>query len=79
MRWRKWEELPKEFQVPEVRAYYDVLSKRQFSLRLKRCFDILLALVMLVCLSPIMLVVAVAIVLDSPGGVFYRQERVTQY
>lgn len=79
MRWRKWEELPKEFQIPEVRAYYDVLSKRQFSLRLKRCFDILLALVMLVCLSPIMLVVAVAIVLDSPGGVFYRQERVTQY
>lgn len=79
MRWREWDELPKEIRVPEVREYYDILSKKKFSLKMKRCFDVVVAAVMLVCLSPIMLVIALAIVLDSPGEVFYRQERVTQY
>lgn len=79
MRWREWDELPKEIRVPEVREYYDILSKKKFSLKMKRCFDVVVAAVMLVSLSPIMLVIALAIVLDSPGEVFYRQERVTQY
>lgn len=79
MRWREWNELPKVLQTPEVREYYDILSKKKFSLRMKRCFDVVVATVMLVCFSPIMLIIALAIVLDSPGGVFYRQERVTQY
>ena len=34
---------------------------------------------MLVLLSPVFLVLAVAIKLDSPGPVFYRQVRLTQY
>ena len=79
MRWREWNELPKGLRVPEVREYYDILLKKKFSLRMKRCFDVVVAAGMIVCLSPIMLVIALAIVLDSPGGVFYRQERVTQY
>lgn len=79
MRWREWNELPKGLQVPEVQEYYDILSKKKHSLRLKRCFDVVAALIMLICFSPIMLVISAAIVLDSPGGVFYRQERVTQY
>lgn len=29
--------------------------------------------------QPVFLVLAIAIKLDSPGPVFYRQERVTQY
>ena len=79
MKWREWNELPKELRIPEVREYYVILSKKKFSLRMKRCFDVVLAAGMLVCLSPFMLVIALAIVLDSPGGIFYRQERVTQY
>lgn len=79
MRWREWDELPKGFQVLEVRKYYDILSKKRLSLKMKRCFDVMLASFMLICFSPIMIVIALAIVLDSPGGVFYRQERVTQY
>lgn len=79
MRWREWDELPKGLRIPEIREYYDILSKKKNSLRLKRCFDVVAALIMLICLSPIMLVIAIAIVCDSPGGVFYRQERVTQY
>lgn len=34
---------------------------------------------LLVILSPVMLVTAVAVKLDSPGPVFFRQERVTRY
>lgn len=79
MGWREWDELPKELRLPEVREYYDILSKKKVDLRMKRCFDVVIAAVMLVCLSPIMFVIALAIVIDSPGGVFYRQERVTQY
>lgn len=79
MRWREWNELPKSLRIPEVQEYYDILSKKKHSLRLKRCFDVVTALIMLICFSPIILVISVAIVLDSSGGVFYRQERVTQY
>ena len=38
-----------------------------------------LALVLLVLLSPVMLILALAIRLDSPGEVLFRQVRVTQY
>jgi lipopolysaccharide/colanic/teichoic acid biosynthesis glycosyltransferase len=44
----------------------------------KRVFDLLLALVALVLAAPLMLLVAAAIRLDSPGPVFFRQQRVGQ-
>lgn len=59
--------------------YYDLLRKKQGSLLCKRLFDILASLVLLVLLSPVFLVLAIAIKLDSHGPVFYRQVRVTQY
>lgn len=42
----------------------------------KRAFDLLAAGLGLLLLAPLLLAVAVAIQLDSPGPVFYRQERV---
>ena len=75
----KWEKLPAEFQTEEVRPYYDCLRKKAFGLLLKRIFDVLVSAVMLVVLSPVFLVLAIAIKLDTPGPVFYRQVRVTQY
>jgi lipopolysaccharide/colanic/teichoic acid biosynthesis glycosyltransferase len=42
----------------------------------KRLFDIVGALGALVLLSPLLLLVALAVRLDSPGPVFFRQERV---
>jgi sugar transferase (PEP-CTERM system associated) len=42
----------------------------------KRCFDIVLAFVLLLFTLPLMLLTAVLIVLDSKGPVFYRQDRV---
>ncbi len=75
----KWEQLPPEMQTEAVRKYYDILKKKKWSLRWKRLFDIFACVVALVTFSPIYLVLAIAIKLDSPGPVFYRQERVTQY
>lgn len=79
MRWREWNELPKAMKIPEVWEYYSILSKKKSSIKFKRVFDVFVSLILLICLSPFMFGIAFAIVLDSPGGVFYRQERVTQY
>ena len=75
----KWEQLPLEMQTEEVRKYYDILKKKKASLFFKRAFDIVASLVLLLILSPIFLVLAIAIKIDSEGPVFYRQVRVTQY
>lgn len=76
---REWNQLPEYMQTDAVRPYYDQLKKKEFSLFLKRIFDIVVSLVLIVLLSPLLLVLSILIVLDSEGGVFYRQERVTQY
>lgn len=46
---------------------------------LKRSFDVLCAAAGLVVLSPVLVLVAAWIKLDSPGPVFYRQVRVGRY
>ena len=43
---------------------------------LKRFFDFLLAALGLILLSPLFLILAIAIKLDDPGPVFFRQKRV---
>ena len=42
----------------------------------KRVFDILCSFFGLVVLSPVLLVVSVLVAVTSPGGVFFRQERI---
>lgn len=76
---KKWEELPAEMQLEEIRLYYDALYKKRLSLLLKRGFDIIVSAIMLVILSPVILILAIAIKMDSPGPIFYRQVRVTRY
>lgn len=76
---KKWSELPKEFRCKEVEYYYKNLYRRQFSIRAKRMLDVLLALFLIILLSPVMLITALLIKLDSRGPVFFRQERITQY
>lgn len=76
---KKWEDLPKQLQTEQVRPYYDILKKKTTSLLLKRIFDIVCSGLMLVILSPLFLVLAIAIKFDSSGPVFYRQVRITQY
>ena len=76
---KKWEALPENLRTDAVRPYYDLLARRRGSLALKRCFDVVVSAFMLLILAPVFLVLAIAIKLDSPGPVFYRQVRVTQY
>ena len=46
---------------------------------MKRLFDILLSGLGLLIISPLFLIVAIWIKLDSPGPIFYRQVRVGRY
>lgn len=79
MRMISWEKLPPQMQTEAVKPYYEILQKKQIGLIFKRLFDIVVSLIMLLILSPVFLVLAIAIKLDSKGPVFYRQVRVTQY
>ena len=79
MRFRTWDELPEFMKKDEVRPYYESLAKKRAYLSLKRCFDVVTASILLLILALPMAAIAVWIKLDSPGPVFYRQERVTAY
>ena len=76
---RKWDDLPDFMKITEVRPYWEVLNKRRGHLLLKRLFDIIVALILLVVLAVPMFVIVILIKTDSNGPVFYRQNRVTTY
>ena len=76
---KNWNRLPEYMRTDEVRPYYDLLQRKKLSLFFKRVFDIVVSLIMIILCSPILLIISILIVKDSKGGVFYRQERVTQY
>ena len=76
---KKWDNLPDFMRTEEVRPYYNILRQHQFSLLLKRLFDILIAIVLVVVLSIPMIIIAIMIKIDSDGPVMFRQERVTTY
>lgn len=76
---KNWNELPEYMRTDEVRLYYDLLQKKKISLFFKRVFDIVVSLIMIILCSPFLLIISILIMKDSKGGVFYRQERVTQY
>lgn len=79
MRLLDWDKLPDNMRTDAVRPYYEALKKQTLSLVLKRLFDIVVSALMLMILSPVFLILAIAIKIDSEGPVFYRQVRVTQY
>jgi lipopolysaccharide/colanic/teichoic acid biosynthesis glycosyltransferase len=58
---RKWEDLPDNIRNEAVRPYYDSLQKKQISLACKFIFDRVMALLMLICLSPVFLILAILI------------------
>lgn len=76
---KAWNELPDCMRTKAVKDYYDLLAKRTVSLTVKRIFDIVVSAALLVLTSPVLLILAVWIKTDSPGPVFFRQERITQY
>lgn len=54
---------------------FSILSNPWAS-RIKRIFDVLMGSIALVILSPILLLFTIIIKIDSPGRVFYKQDRV---
>ncbi|BAY42984.1 sugar transferase [Scytonema sp. HK-05] len=42
----------------------------------KRCFDLCCSIILLIILSPVYLLIALVIKLDSPGPVFFKQDRI---
>ncbi len=66
-------------EIPEVRVYWDALKKHRVGLVVKRIFDVTAALMLIILLAPLMIIIAAAVAIDSPGGVFYRQTRVTTF
>jgi exopolysaccharide biosynthesis polyprenyl glycosylphosphotransferase len=69
--------LPQRLEISQlgVHHYIGFASRAKVSW-LKRAFDLLVGGLGVLVISPLMLLIAVAITLDSPGPVFYRQRRV---
>ena len=74
-----WERLPETMRSETVRPYYDALCKKEKQLCIKRMFDVGVSVFLLILLFPLLVGIAVAVGTTSEGGVFFRQERVTQY
>ena len=75
----RWEELPDELRIAEVRPYWEKLNSKYSQIVAKRAFDVAGSVALIAALSPAMIATAIAVKADSPGPVMYRQERVTQY
>ena len=74
-----WEELPEFMRTEAVKPYWEVLWKLRSQLAIKRIFDVIGSIVMIIVLLIPMLIIAIVVKTDSPGPVFYRQVRITQY
>ena len=76
---RSWDDLPDVMRTEAVRPYYEKLKNRRISLLLKRLFDLVVSLIMLLILWPFMVIIGLIIRFDSPGHALFLQERVTTY
>ena len=73
---------PQEFIRPAADAELDSIAEDlervvdSASTGVRRVFDVGVSAMAILCLAPVMLAVATAVKLDSPGPVFYTQDRV---
>jgi len=63
---------------PSALIFTDGFKRSQVIKQAKRYFDIAAALMTSILFSPLAMIISLAILLDSKGPVFYRQERVGQ-
>ena len=76
---RKWEDIPAYMKTEEVLPYWELLSRKKGQLHIKRIFDFIMGIILLLLLAIPMSIIAILIKLDSKGPVLFRQERVTTY
>ena len=62
--------------IPLVHYHLSPAASESGALLLKRCIDIVVSSFALILLAPLLLAVAIAIRLESPGPILYRQRRV---
>ena len=58
---KKWDDLPNFMKSPEVKHYWEILSKRRAQIALKRFFDLVVAVILFVILAIPMAFIAVLI------------------
>ena len=54
MKFRDWDDIPEFMRNDSVKKYYEILRRKQFSLKVKRSFDIVASLVLIILLSPVL-------------------------
>ena len=74
-----WNNLPCYMETDEVKEYYDIIKKKKFDLFIKRLFDIIFSLIMIIFVFPFWLIIYLIIMLDSPGNPIFSQNRITRY
>ena len=73
------DEIPVFMKNEQVKYYYNILKKKEQQIRIKRIFDLVMAVGLIIVLAPFMLAISVAIKMDSPGPVIFKQVRITTY
>jgi exopolysaccharide biosynthesis polyprenyl glycosylphosphotransferase len=63
----------KQYIMTELAYYPSILYNNSW---LKRAFDVVISVIVLILISPLLLSVALLIYLDSPGPILFRQQRV---
>ncbi len=74
----KWDNLDETLKNDEVEQYYKILSNHKGQLFFKRIFDIVVSVAMIIILSPVFIILSIAIKADSRGPILYKQSRVTK-
>lgn len=74
----KWDNLDETLKNDEVEQYYKILSNHKWQLFFKRIFDIVVSVAMIIILSPVFIILSIAIKADSRGPILYKQSRVTK-
>lgn len=76
---KAWDKIKSPINNSLTKPYYDIVKKKILYRFIKRSFDLFASLILLVVLFLPSLVIALAIVIDSRGGVFFLQTRVGRY
>lgn len=74
-----WNNLPCYMETDEVKEYYDIIEKKKFDLFIKRLFDIIFSLIMIIFIAPFWVIIYLIIMFDSPGNPIFSQNRITRY
>ncbi len=76
-RWKSWGELPEFMKNEYTLRYYRRLSRKRGSMALKRIFDVIMSLILLVPLSPVILVLAIWIKSRQQRTCFFSDRNVS--